>query len=54
VINVKRVIMFKPDGGNYTDLVEGNSYYAKNFGLIDQVFKTFNQKVSLTAVPVIK
>lgn len=54
VINVKRLIMFKPDGGNYTAAAEANSYYAKNYGLIDQVFKSIQQKISLTAVPVIK
>jgi hypothetical protein len=54
VISVERIIMFKPDGGNYSELVRGNSYYAKNFGLIDQVIKTYSQKVSLTATPIIK
>lgn len=55
VINVKRIIMFKPDSGtSYSALVEANSFYAKNYGLIDQVFKTFTQKVSLTAEPMIK
>lgn len=59
VINVKRAIMFKPDGGNYGSdpFLEGNSYYAKNYGLIDQVIKlspTSNQNVSITSVPVIK
>jgi hypothetical protein len=38
VIQIKREIYFKPDGGTSFRLVlEGNSYYAKNIGLIDQV-----------------
>jgi hypothetical protein len=53
VINVKREIMFKPTGSNTFRLIlTGNSYYAKNFGLIDQVIGT--QSVPLFNAPVIK
>ncbi|HVZ25193.1 MAG TPA: hypothetical protein VG842_04025 [Sediminibacterium sp.] len=56
VINVQRDIMFLPDGGSsYSTLLRGNSYYAKGYGLIDQVFQvTPAQSVSLYQTPVIK
>lgn len=56
VINVKREIMFLPDNGtSYQTLMSGNSYYAKGYGLIDQVFNTTPaQSLSLFNVPVIK
>ena len=56
VINVKRDIMFLQDGSStYTTLLSGNSYYAKGFGLIDQVFvSTPAQSCSLFTTPTIK
>jgi hypothetical protein len=56
VINVKRDIMFKPDGGTYRVLLSGNSYYAKGYGLIDQVLGSSpnTQAVSITRTPDIK
>ena len=57
VINIKREIMFKPNtpGGTYKMVLAGNAYYAKGFGLIDQVFSaTPSQSVSLFRTPTIK
>ena len=55
VINVKRDIMFRPIGGTYALLLTGNSYYAKNYGLIDQVINTTpTQNVSMYTDPIIK
>ncbi len=56
VINIKRDIMFMPDNTTtFQLLLSGNSYYAKNYGLIDQVFvSTPAQSVSLFSTPVIK
>jgi hypothetical protein len=55
VINMKREVMFKPDGSaTFGTLLSGNSYYAKGFGLIDQVFPNISQSVSLWATPIIK
>ena len=54
VINMKRDLMFRPTGGTYRLVLSGNSYYAKNFGLIDQVFIGISQSVSLYKNPVIK
>ena len=56
VINVKRDIMFKANASStYRLVLSGNSYYAKNYGLIDQVFTvTPSQSVSTTGQPVIK
>jgi hypothetical protein len=56
VINVKRDILFKPDGGSYRTLISGNSYYAKGYGLIDQVLGsgTGAQNVPLYKAPDIK
>lgn len=51
VINVKRTILFKKDGStNFTTVIEGNSFYAKGVGLVDQVIPTStttSQSVSL-------
>lgn len=48
VINVKREILFKPTGsGSFRILLEGNTYYAKGIGMIDQVVPAKNQSVSL-------
>ncbi len=56
VINVKREILFKPDGGaNFQVIIAGNSYYAKGYGLIDQVIGTGPAlSVSLYRTPTIK
>jgi len=56
VINVKREIQFLPDNGtSYQTIFSGNSFYAKGYGLIDQVFNTTPvQSLSLYGVPVIK
>ncbi len=56
VITMKREIKFKPDGSNtYQTVLTGNSYYAKGFGLIDQVFAvTPVQSVSVYRKPTIK
>lgn len=56
VINVKREIQFLPDNGtSYQTIFSGNSFYAKGYGLIDQVFNTTPaQSVSLFGIPVIK
>ncbi|MES2329481.1 MAG: hypothetical protein V4539_07760 [Bacteroidota bacterium] len=57
VINMKREIMFKAEGTtSFTTLLTGNSYYAKDYGLIDQVFPNTSppQSVSLYQVPIIK
>lgn len=56
VINVQREIMFMPTNGiSYTTVLKGNSYYAKGYGLIDQVFVlTPAQSVSLYTTPTIK
>lgn len=51
VIDVKRSIQFKKDGTNtFTTVIEGNTYYAKGVGMIDQVIptsSTTSQSVSL-------
>jgi hypothetical protein len=55
VINVQREILFRTaTGTTFTTLLKGNSYYAKNYGLIDQVMSTFQQSISLYKAPVIK
>jgi hypothetical protein len=57
VINMKREIKFIPNGTGavYRTLLIGNSYYARNYGLIDQVFTTTPaQSVSLYRTPTIK
>lgn len=54
VINVRREIRFLPNGGTYRTIMEGNSYYAKGYGLIDQVLKTTPaQNISLIRTPTI-
>jgi len=57
VINMKRDILFLPNGANsvYRTVLSGNSYYAKGYGLIDQVFTTTPaQSVSLYRTPTIR
>jgi len=60
VINVKRDIKFLPDGASaYQLLISGNSYYAKGYGMIDQVIilstsPLSTQNVSLFRTPTIK
>ncbi|MES2003148.1 MAG: hypothetical protein V4450_01405 [Bacteroidota bacterium] len=55
VINVQREIMFLEDNGTaYVSMLKGNSFYAKGYGLIDQVFPSISQSVSLFNTPVIK
>lgn len=53
VIAVKREIFFKPEQGSYRIVLTGISYYAKGFGLIDQVIgNTPNvQSISITRQP---
>jgi hypothetical protein len=57
VINVKRDIQFQAVGTNtYTSLLTGNTYYAKGYGMIDQVINTSStttQAVSLIRTPTI-
>jgi len=55
VIAVKREISFKPTAGSYRVIFSGTSYYAKGFGLIDQVLGLTpnNQLVSITRKPTI-
>ncbi len=51
VINVKRTILFKPDGGtSFVTVLEGNSYYAKGFGLVDQVFVISGSTQSMSLI----
>ncbi len=56
VINVKRDVMFKPTGSTtWTLMLSGNTFYAKDFGMIDQVFSTTpSQSVSLFRTPTIR
>ena len=57
VINMKREVKFIPNGTGavYRTLLTGNSYYAKGYGLIDQVFATTPaQSASLYRTPTIK
>ena len=57
VITVKREIKFLSDnpGSTYQTILSGNSYYAKNFGLIDQVIATSPpQNISTIRQPTIK
>lgn len=55
VIAVKREIWFKPTQGTYRVILTGISYYAKGFGLIDQVIGLTpnTQSVSITRQPTI-
>ena len=50
VINVKREIMFMPNSGTYRSLITGNSYYAKGYGLIDQVIGTSPNTQSISTI----
>lgn len=56
VINVQREILFQATNSNsFTTVLKGNSYYAKGYGLIDQVLVvTGGQAVSLYTTPTIK
>ena len=56
VIVVLRDIYFKPDGSTtYSKVFSGKSYYAKGYGLIDQVFTTTpSQTLTIYGIPVIK
>lgn len=56
VIRIKREIKFKPDNSStFQTVIAGSSYYAKGFGLIDQVFEvTPVQSVSIYRTPTIK
>lgn len=56
VITVKRDVMFQPNGSTtWQTLLSGNSYYAKDYGLIDQVFATSpSQSVSIVRTPTIR
>lgn len=55
VIAVKREILFKPTGGTFRTVLTGISYYAKGFGLIDQVIGTSpnTQSIPITRLPTI-
>lgn len=55
VIAVKRELLFKPNQGSYRLILTGTSYYAKGFGLIDQVLGITpnTQNISITRQPVI-
>lgn len=55
VIAVKREILFKPTGGAFRTVLSGISYYAKGFGLIDQVLGVLpnNQSIPITRQPTI-
>jgi hypothetical protein len=55
VIAVKREILFKPTGGAFRPVLSGISYYAKGFGLIDQVLGVLpnNQSIPITRQPTI-
>jgi hypothetical protein len=55
VIVMQRDIMFKEEGSTtFTVILSGKSYYAKNYGMIDQVFTGINLSLSLYKQPVIK
>ncbi|NCI47338.1 hypothetical protein [Sediminibacterium soli] len=57
VIDVQRDILFKEDGGTtFTTLATGHSFYAKGFGLIDQVITIGGntQNIPVYKTPVIK
>ena len=55
VIAVKREIWFKPNQGTYRMILSGISYYAKGFGLIDQVIGITpnTRNISITRQPTI-
>lgn len=48
VIIMKREIQFQETGGVYTKISEGNAYYARNVGLVDQVFPLTGGTRSIT------
>ena len=63
VINIKREIMFRPNSGTgagtWRSVLTGNSYYAKGYGMIDQVLNLnttppSTQSVSLFRTPTIR
>lgn len=55
VIQMKREILFKPDGGVERVLIAGYSYYAKGYGMIDQVLgSTPDLSIPLYKLPDIK
>ena len=47
VIAVKREIQFKPTNGTFRSVISGISYYAKGFGLIDQVIGVIPNSLSI-------
>jgi hypothetical protein len=47
VIAVKREIQFKPTNGTFRSVLSGISYYAKGFGLIDQVIGVVPNSLSI-------
>ena len=47
VIAVKREIQFKPTNGTFRSVTSGISYYAKGFGLIDQVIGVVPNSLSI-------
>lgn len=55
VIAVRRQIQFKPTNGTFRTVLTGISYYAKGFGLIDQVIGTSpnTQSISIIRKPTI-
>lgn len=55
VIAVRRQILFKPTNGTFRPVLTGISYYAKGFGLIDQVLGTSpnTQSISIIRQPTI-
>ena len=48
VIAVKRDIQFKPTNGTFRSVLSGISYYAKGFGLIDQVIGVIPDELSIS------
>lgn len=48
VIAVKREIQFKPTNGTFRSVLSGISYYAKGFGLIDQVIGVIPDELSIS------
>lgn len=56
VINIKREIRFMPNNGAYRTILSGNTYFAKGYGMIDQVLGSSpnTQSISLLRTPTIK
>ncbi len=56
VINVKREIKFMPNNGTYRTVLTGNTYFAKGYGMIDQVLGSSpnTQSISLVRTPSIR